>query len=54
VTPTSFDVDRAPGRSGRFLGDYMGLATRGTQFVAAYGVTTATDRANVLVSVLNP
>jgi hypothetical protein len=32
----------------------MGLAARGNEFVAAYGVTTATDRANILVSVLTP
>jgi hypothetical protein len=31
----------------------MGLAARGTQFVSAYGVTTPTDRADILVSVLN-
>jgi hypothetical protein len=30
----------------------MGLAARGTQFVSAYGVTTSTDRANILVSIL--
>jgi hypothetical protein len=53
VTPTSFDMNRAPVARGLFLGDYMGLAARGTQFVAAYAVTTATDRANILVSVLN-
>ena len=54
VTPGSFDFNRAPVARGLFLGDYMGLAARGTQFVAAYGVTTASDRANILVSVLNP
>jgi hypothetical protein len=54
VTPTSFDMNRAPVARGLFLGDYMGLAARGGQFVAAYGVTTATDRANILVSILSP
>jgi hypothetical protein len=53
VTPTSFDFNRAPVARGLFLGDYMGLAARGTQFVSAYGVTTPTDRADILVSVLN-
>jgi hypothetical protein len=54
VTPTSFDMKRAPFARGLFLGDYMGLAARGGQFVAAYGVTTPTDQANILVSVLSP
>jgi hypothetical protein len=54
VTPTSFDFNRAPDARGLFLGDYMGLAARGPQFVSAYGVTTASDRANILVSLLNP
>jgi hypothetical protein len=54
VTPTSFDFNRAPVARGLFLGDYMGLAARGAQFVSAYAVTTATDRANITVSLLNP
>jgi hypothetical protein len=54
VTPSSFDHKRAPFARGLFLGDYHGLAARGGTFVAAYGVTTATDRADILVSVLAP
>jgi hypothetical protein len=54
VTGSSFDMKRAPFARGLFLGDYMGLAAIGssTNFAAAYGVTTATDQANVNVSVL--
>jgi hypothetical protein len=54
VTPTSFDHKRAPFARGLFLGDYQGLAARAGTFIGAYGVTTATDRASILVSVLSP
>jgi hypothetical protein len=54
VTPTSFDHRLAPFAGGLFLGDYAGLAVRGGSFVACYSVTTATDPANVQVSMLTP
>jgi hypothetical protein len=54
VTPTSFDHKRAPFARGLFLGDYAGLAVQGGSFLAAYGVTTPTDRASIQVSVLTP
>lgn len=54
VTSQSFDMKRAPFARGLFVGDYAGLAARGNTFLTAYGVTTATDPANINVSVLTP
>ena len=36
LTPTSFDVEAAPVAGGLFLGDYVGLATKGTSFVSLF------------------
>jgi hypothetical protein len=52
VTPESFDHKLAPFARGLFLGDYEGLAVRGTGFVTAFGATTPTDSASIYVSAL--
>ena len=53
-----FDYRLAPQASGAlFLGDYMGLATLGTSFVPAFGVTTGsvtTNRADINAALLRP
>jgi hypothetical protein len=54
VTAQSFDHKLAPFARGLFLGDYAGLVARGGTFLTAYGITTATDPANINVSVLTP
>ena len=36
LTPSSFDMRKAPVARGFFLGDYMGLATDGTRFIPAF------------------
>ena len=50
LTPSSFDYLRAPdittGSQGLFLGDYVGLAPSGNDFVAFFSATTDTDPAN--------
>jgi len=43
----SFDIERAPIARGYFLGDYEGLQTTGTDFIAFFAQTTATDPDNV-------
>ena len=54
VTPTSFDLERAPVARGYFLGDYAGLAVRAGGFAAAFPQMEATDPASVFVRQLAP
>jgi hypothetical protein len=41
-----FDLRTAPNANGLFVGDYMGLAARGSQFVSFYATTNGIDTAN--------
>jgi len=54
VTPASFDTKLAPFARGLFLGDYMGLAPAGSQFLAMFTKTEASDPASEFVSRLTP
>jgi hypothetical protein len=54
ITPTSFDIRRAPYARGYFLGDYMGLASAGTAFYSVFGQAFAQDDASQFVSRLSP
>lgn len=54
VTPASFDGKKAPVAGGLFLGDYVGLAAAGSQFVTIYTQTEATDPASEFVARLAP
>jgi photosystem II stability/assembly factor-like uncharacterized protein len=54
VTPSSFDGKLAPFAGGLFLGDYVGLAADGGQFLALFTKTEATDPASEFVSTLTP
>jgi hypothetical protein len=44
LTADSFDLTNAPRAGGYFVGDYTGLATSDSRFVAAYAVTTTERR----------
>jgi Neuraminidase (sialidase) len=46
LTPTSFDIEAAPVARGYFLGDYVGLATRGNSFVPFFTVANTGNAAN--------
>lgn len=54
VTPASFDSKLAPFARGLFLGDYLGLAPAGSQFLAMFTKTEASDPASEFVSRLTP
>jgi hypothetical protein len=54
ITPTSFDIRKAPYARGYFLGDYMGLASAGNDFLAVFGQAFAQNDANQYVSRLSP
>ena len=54
VTAASFDGKLAPFARGLFLGDYMGLAPAGGQFLAMFTKTEASDPASEFVSRLTP
>jgi hypothetical protein len=54
VTSASFDTKVAPFAGGLFLGDYMGLATRGSGFMAAFTQTAPADPASIFVGRLTP
>jgi Neuraminidase (sialidase) len=54
VTPTSFDHKKAPFAGGLFLGDYVGLATAGGQFLTLFTKTESTDPASEFVASLTP
>jgi len=54
ITPASFDIRRAPYARGYFLGDYMGLASAGSDFLAVFGQAFTQNDANQYVSRLTP
>jgi hypothetical protein len=54
VTPTSFDHKLAPFANGLFLGDYVGLAPDGGEFLALFTNTEASDPASEFASTLTP
>jgi hypothetical protein len=54
ITPASFDIRRAPYARGYFLGDYMGLASEGNDFLAVFGQAFGQNDANQYVSRLSP
>jgi hypothetical protein len=54
ITPESFDIRRAPYARGYFLGDYMGLASAGSDFLAVFGQAFAQNDASQYVSRLSP
>jgi hypothetical protein len=54
VTPTSFDSKLAPFARGLFLGDYVGLAPDGGQFLALFTKTEASDPASEFATALTP
>jgi hypothetical protein len=54
LTPTSFDIRKAPYARGYFLGDYMGLASAGNDFVSAFGQAFTQNDASQYFSRLTP
>jgi len=54
LTPVSFDIRRAPYARGYFLGDYMGLASAGADFISVFGQAFAQNDASQYVSRLSP
>ena len=54
LTPTSFDIRKAPYARGYFLGDYMGLASAGDDFISVFGQAFAQNDANQYFSRLTP
>jgi hypothetical protein len=54
LTPASFDIRKAPYARGYFLGDYMGLASAGDDFVSVFGQAFAQDDASQYISRLAP
>lgn len=54
ITPTSFDIRKAPYARGYFLGDYMGLASVGSDLAAVFGQAFAQNDANQYFSRLTP
>ncbi|MBI3933038.1 MAG: exo-alpha-sialidase [Acidobacteria bacterium] len=47
LTESSFDIEKAPWAQGFFLGDYMGLAADGEDFLASFVQPHGTDPASV-------
>lgn len=54
LTPTSFDIRKAPYARGYFVGDYMGLASAGNDFLAVFGQAFVQNDANQYASRLTP
>jgi hypothetical protein len=54
ITTSSFDIRRAPYARGYFVGDYMGLANAGNDFLAVFGQAFAQNDASQFVSRLTP
>ena len=54
ITPTSFDIRKAPYARGYFLGDYMGLDAAGSAFLAVFGQAFVQNDSNQYVSRLAP
>jgi len=53
VTPTSFDLRKAPNARGLFLGDYEGLSVQDGAFVSAFAQTHGADPDSIFVSRLS-
>ena len=47
LTETSFDYALAPVARGLFLGDYKGLVSDGTDFLAVFGQATEQDQSDM-------
>ena len=54
ITPTSFDIRKAPYARGYFVGDYMGLASARNDFLAVFGQAFTQNNSNQYVSRLSP
>ena len=54
ITPTSFDIRKAPFARGYFLGDYMGLDNDGIDFTSMFGQAFAQNDASQYFSRLAP
>ena len=54
ITDASFDIRKAPYARGYFLGDYMGLASAGNDFVSVFGQAFAQNDSNQYFSRLTP
>jgi hypothetical protein len=53
ITPTSFDIRDAPYAGGYFVGDYMGLASAGSDFLSVFGQAFTQNDASQYVSRLS-
>jgi hypothetical protein len=54
VTPSSFDMRKAPFARGLFVGDYEGLTSQSGQFLALFAQTHGTDPASVFFTRITP
>jgi len=54
VTPSPFDMKKAPFAGGLFVGDYEGLTTQGNDFLAYFSETHGTDPGSVFFSRITP
>jgi hypothetical protein len=54
ITDASFDIRKAPYARGYFVGDYMGLASAGSDFIAVFGQAFAQNDASQFFSRLEP
>ena len=54
ITPTSFDMRKAPFARGLFTGDYEGLAVQGGDFLALFSQPHGNDPASVFFSRITP
>jgi hypothetical protein len=54
LTPTSFDIARAPYSRGYFVGDYQGLQTSWMDFMALFSQTDGADPASVFFRRISP
>jgi hypothetical protein len=54
ITPTTFDMRRAPFARGYFAGDYVGLAADGNDFLSFFSASHGGDPASAFLSRLTP
>lgn len=54
ITPSSFDMRKAPFARGFFVGDYEGLTTHSGKFLALFAQTHGTDPASVFFTRITP
>jgi hypothetical protein len=54
LTPSSFNIREAAFARGYFLGDYVGLASAGSDFVPLFGSTVGAGPSNVFVNRFGP